>query len=98
VTPKELRQSRIDLGLNGTQCAKFMGVTLESYSRWEHGRTRIPVSAQKLMDYRLRFGDIDQDRKFTLTSDGSSEQLALEELIDELTDSKPGAVFTVEAI
>jgi transcriptional regulator with XRE-family HTH domain len=43
VTPAELRERRVALGLSQTELAELLGVTQNTVSRWEVGAHAIPL-------------------------------------------------------
>jgi putative zinc finger/helix-turn-helix YgiT family protein len=47
--PREIRFLRKQLGLSGIDLATHLGATPESVSRWEHGRTPMGVTADRLL-------------------------------------------------
>ena len=49
LTSKETRFLRKQLGLSGIELATHLGATPESVSRWEHGRTPMGVTADRLL-------------------------------------------------
>jgi putative zinc finger/helix-turn-helix YgiT family protein len=47
--PREIRFLRRQLELSGIELATHLGATPESVSRWEHGRTPMGVTADRLL-------------------------------------------------
>jgi transcriptional regulator with XRE-family HTH domain len=47
--PSEIRFLRRQLGLSGIDLATHLGATPESVSRWEHGRTPMGVTTDRLL-------------------------------------------------
>ena len=44
-TPQALGPTRVQLGLSQRQAAAILGVPLQTYCEWDHGRGRIPTDA-----------------------------------------------------
>lgn len=49
LTPMEIRFLRKQLGMSGLDLSIHMGATPETVSRWEHGRTPMGVTADRLL-------------------------------------------------
>ena len=56
MTGDHFRELRLATSLKSKQCAEFMGVTTECVSRWENGHQTVPVYAQRLISYAVRYG------------------------------------------
>lgn len=52
--PERFRVERVTAGLTQAQACEYLGVTRRTMHNWEHGQTRIPYSAFKLIRMRAR--------------------------------------------
>lgn len=43
MNPQRLRDTRMRLGFTQSQMAKYLGVPMASYLKWEHGERKCPV-------------------------------------------------------
>ena len=59
MTPSQLKQARITLGLTQSAMAKAMGIGTRKWERWEGGHSPISPEGARLVELLLKYEAVD---------------------------------------